>query len=212
MPPFLSYPTTIDVSKLRVVYDNGEEELFDTVVAAVGRYADTQGLGLAAAGVVADAKSGKIPCVNERTNVPHIYAIGDVVVDAPGKQSYDYDIQQIHTTSNIYAMYTPSTILPPSHLLLNVIYLTQTHPPSSITPPPRAHTSRYPSCQTLMSSFVRWHLLSCPLSVPLPRLCGAYGVLSSPHDCVYSLGTRHCGFDRRTGIPLHYLPTHVTPH
>ena len=48
------------------------------------RYADTQGLGLAAAGVVVDSKSGKIPCMNERTNVPHIYAIGDVVMDAPG--------------------------------------------------------------------------------------------------------------------------------
>ena len=27
-----------DISKLRVVYDNGESELFDTVIAAVGRY------------------------------------------------------------------------------------------------------------------------------------------------------------------------------
>ena len=185
MPPFLSYPTTIDVSKLRVVYDNGEEELFDTVVAAVGRYADTQGLGLAAAGVVADAKSGKIPCVNERTNVPHIYAIGDVVVDAPGKLSYDYDIQQIHTTSTIYAMYTPSTILPPSHLLLNVIYLTQTHPPSSITPPPQSSPQ---SLSKLPNSYVVACSAASPLLPPLhtpttgPRRL--WCTLKSPRPCL----------------------------
>ena len=64
------------------------------------RYADTQGLGLAAAGVIVDAKSGKIPCVNERTNVPHIYAIGDVVMDAPGGLKTHPLIHTLHTLSH----------------------------------------------------------------------------------------------------------------
>jgi thioredoxin reductase (NADPH) len=45
----------------------------------MGRYADTHALNLGAAGVVAEASDGKIKCVNETTNVPHIYAIGDVL-------------------------------------------------------------------------------------------------------------------------------------
>ena len=46
---------------------------------AMGRHADTHALNLGAAGVVAEAADGKIKCVNEVTNVPHIYAIGDVL-------------------------------------------------------------------------------------------------------------------------------------
>lgn len=45
----------------------------------MGRHADTHALNLGAAGVVAEAADGKIKCVNEVTNVPHIYAIGDVL-------------------------------------------------------------------------------------------------------------------------------------
>jgi thioredoxin reductase (NADPH) len=35
------------------------------------------------AGVEVNARNGKIPCVNEQTNVSHIYAIGDVVDGVP---------------------------------------------------------------------------------------------------------------------------------
>lgn len=51
---------------------------FDTVLFAIGRYAVTEGVGLDKAGVTVE-KNGKI-IVNEReqTNVPHIFAIGDV--------------------------------------------------------------------------------------------------------------------------------------
>jgi thioredoxin reductase (NADPH) len=57
-------------------------EVFDTVLVAVGRVADTAKLNLAAVGVVA-GKSGKIPTRDEQTNVPHVYAIGDVVEGKP---------------------------------------------------------------------------------------------------------------------------------
>jgi thioredoxin reductase (NADPH) len=67
--------------KILVTYKVGDEEKqeeFDTVLFAIGRYALTQNLNLAAAGLVAE-KNGKFKVVNEQTNVENIYAIGDVV-------------------------------------------------------------------------------------------------------------------------------------
>lgn len=68
--------------KILVTWQEGEEEKqeeFDTVLFAIGRYAVTQGLGLENAGVVAE-KNGKFKVDDEeRTNVPHIFAIGDVI-------------------------------------------------------------------------------------------------------------------------------------
>lgn len=58
----------------------GEEE-FDTVVSCVGRYADTEKLGLDNLGM--KCRRGKILTVNEQTSIPNIYAIGDVIY---GKQ------------------------------------------------------------------------------------------------------------------------------
>lgn len=58
----------------------GEEE-FDTVVSCVGRYADTEKLGLGNLGM--KCRRGKILTVNEQTSIPNIYAIGDVIY---GKQ------------------------------------------------------------------------------------------------------------------------------
>ena len=55
---------------------------FDTVLAAIGRRADTTGLNLDAAGVAVE-RNGKIACRGEQSNVPHIYAIGDVVHGRP---------------------------------------------------------------------------------------------------------------------------------
>jgi len=68
--------------KIHVTFDQGGElkvEQYDTVLFAMGRYAVTQGLNLANAGVTCE-KNGKFK-VNEQeqTNVPHIYAIGDVI-------------------------------------------------------------------------------------------------------------------------------------
>lgn len=56
----------------------GSDE-YDTVMFAVGRDVCTGGMGLDKAGVQVNPKTGKIPTVNEQTNVPHIYAIGDVI-------------------------------------------------------------------------------------------------------------------------------------
>jgi thioredoxin reductase (NADPH) len=58
----------------------GEEE-FDTVVSCVGRYADTEKLGLKQLGI--KQRRGKILSANEQTSIPNIYGIGDVLY---GKQ------------------------------------------------------------------------------------------------------------------------------
>jgi len=53
-------------------------EEFDTVMLAVGRDVCTNTMGLENTSVTI-SPNGKIPTVNEQTNVPHIYAIGDVI-------------------------------------------------------------------------------------------------------------------------------------
>lgn len=73
----------LDSGKLLVKMNNGQEDEFDTVLVATGRYADTAALNVESAGVQVNPRNGKIPCVNEQTNVPHIYAIGDVVDGVP---------------------------------------------------------------------------------------------------------------------------------
>jgi NAD(P) transhydrogenase len=62
----------------RVRLESGKEIVSETVLYAVGRQGDTDGLGLAAAGLESD-KRGRLP-VDEtyRTSVPHIFAVGDV--------------------------------------------------------------------------------------------------------------------------------------
>jgi len=58
-------------------------EEFDTVLWAIGRTAVTSGMGIETTGVKINV-SKKIPVdAEERTNVPHIYAIGDCIQDRP---------------------------------------------------------------------------------------------------------------------------------
>lgn len=69
--------------KLLVTYSTGESDEFDTVLAAVGRTADTANIGLEALDIHMNGSNKKIVCNNEQTSVPHIYAIGDVIDGAP---------------------------------------------------------------------------------------------------------------------------------
>jgi thioredoxin/glutathione reductase (selenoprotein) len=75
--------------KLLVTYGPSSEassqsEEFDTVLCAIGRYADLAGLDLGKAGMVkVNDRTGKLVCINEQTTVPHIYACGDVIDNAP---------------------------------------------------------------------------------------------------------------------------------
>jgi len=69
--------------QLRVHYSNGGSDVFDTVLCATGRYADTAKLNLDAVGVKVNPSNGKIIAQNEQTSKPHIYAIGDNVDKTP---------------------------------------------------------------------------------------------------------------------------------
>lgn len=73
-------PTSLEKvnGRIRVKY-NEETEDFDTVMLAVGRTPTTASLNLEAAGVKYDPASWKIFAENEQTNVPNIYAVGDVL-------------------------------------------------------------------------------------------------------------------------------------
>jgi dihydrolipoamide dehydrogenase len=55
-----------------------KEPVFDRVLVAVGRRPNSQGIGLDRAGVAMDEKGFVKVNESRRTNVPHIYAIGDV--------------------------------------------------------------------------------------------------------------------------------------
>uniref|UniRef100_A0A7S2NDE8 thioredoxin-disulfide reductase (NADPH) n=1 Tax=Haptolina brevifila TaxID=156173 RepID=A0A7S2NDE8_9EUKA len=79
-------PTSVEklengMKKVHWQYKDGSvgSDEYDTVMFAVGRDVCTGGMGLDKAGVQVNPKTGKIPTVNEQTNVPHIYAIGDVI-------------------------------------------------------------------------------------------------------------------------------------
>ena len=53
---------------------------YDTVLLAIGRNVCTDAIGLDAAGVKVNPRSGKVPVsATEQTNVPHIYALGDII-------------------------------------------------------------------------------------------------------------------------------------
>ena len=72
----------LESGKIKVTFNQGGEEKsdeYDTVLFAMGRYALTAGLNIEAAGLVVE-KNGKFKVSDtEQTNVPHIYAIGDVI-------------------------------------------------------------------------------------------------------------------------------------
>jgi len=59
--------------------DNVETEAFDRVLVAIGRRPNGKGVGAEAAGVMVDERGFIAVDMQQRTNVPHIFAIGDIV-------------------------------------------------------------------------------------------------------------------------------------
>jgi len=77
-----------DDDRIRVTYrredSQGElSEIFDTVLWAIGRTAVTAGMGLDSTGIKISEQHKIIVDEFERTNVPHIYAVGDCIQDRP---------------------------------------------------------------------------------------------------------------------------------
>lgn len=72
---------------LLVTDSSGKTNEYDTVLAAIGRQADTEGLGLDKVPGALDAlnpKTKKLACVHEQlSGAPHLYALGDVLDGRP---------------------------------------------------------------------------------------------------------------------------------
>ncbi|HEY2072348.1 MAG TPA: dihydrolipoyl dehydrogenase [Gaiellaceae bacterium] len=66
-----------DGSELTVHFGDGETIKADLMLVAVGRGPLVEGIGLEAAGVQFDRRSGITADEHRRTSVPHIYAVGD---------------------------------------------------------------------------------------------------------------------------------------
>jgi len=114
-----------DTGKLTVTYGNkdgsGEAitDTFDTVVAGIGRKADTSSLGLDKAGVKVN-KYGEIPVDKEVTNVPNVFAIGDVIegiweLTPVAIQAGRMLAQRLYGGSSLYMDYhtIPTTVFTP---------------------------------------------------------------------------------------------------
>lgn len=61
-----------------ILLQNGQDE-FDTVLVATGRKALSEELNPSAAGLQIHPESGKLIVNDEQTNIPNIYAVGDVL-------------------------------------------------------------------------------------------------------------------------------------
>ncbi len=62
----------------RATLSNGETRVFEQVMWAIGREPNTKGLGLEVAGVLANERGAIVVDAHSRTNLPSIWAVGDV--------------------------------------------------------------------------------------------------------------------------------------
>lgn len=69
----------VEGDRIRATMSDGSEDVYDTVLVAIGRSADTPKLGLENLNVEVDPKNAKIPTVYEQTSCPNVYAVGDVM-------------------------------------------------------------------------------------------------------------------------------------
>ncbi|XP_023584756.1 thioredoxin reductase 1, cytoplasmic isoform X2 [Trichechus manatus latirostris] len=103
---------------------NSEETIegeYNTVLLAIGRDACTRKLGLETVGVKINEKTGKIPVTDEeQTNVPYIYAIGDILEDKleltpVAIQAGRLLAQRLYAGSNVKCDYenVPTTVFTP---------------------------------------------------------------------------------------------------
>ncbi|XP_064473456.1 thioredoxin reductase 1, cytoplasmic-like isoform X2 [Ornithodoros turicata] len=109
--------------KFRVTANhNGETFVgeYNTVLLAIGRVPCTKGMGLENIGMKVNPKNGKIPVVNEQTNIPHIYAVGDILDGFPeltpvAIQAGMLLARRLYDNSTIQCDYTnvPTTVFTP---------------------------------------------------------------------------------------------------
>lgn len=76
--PFKSVNRNDENGKLTVVTESGEKLHTDKILVAIGRPSNTKSLNLEVTGVTTDKKGSIVVDEHMFTNVPGIYAIGDV--------------------------------------------------------------------------------------------------------------------------------------
>jgi thioredoxin reductase (NADPH) len=74
-----------DDGRIAVTFSDGRTDVFDTVLSAVGRQADTAQLGLENIGVKVNPNSLRIIGKNEQTDCANVYAVGDVLDVSSGQ-------------------------------------------------------------------------------------------------------------------------------
>lgn len=73
----------LENGQIQVTFSDETTDSYDTVLAAVGRQADTAALNLEAIGVATNPKNGKILTDFEQSSTPNVYAVGDVMEGCP---------------------------------------------------------------------------------------------------------------------------------
>jgi thioredoxin reductase (NADPH) len=73
----------VENDRIKVTFSDGSDDVYDTVLGAVGRTADTIKLRLESVNVDTNPKNRKIKTVFEQTSCPNIYAVGDVMDGCP---------------------------------------------------------------------------------------------------------------------------------
>mmetsp|Transcript_1343 Transcript_1343/g.1652 ORF Transcript_1343/g.1652 Transcript_1343/m.1652 type:complete len:621 (+) Transcript_1343:166-2028(+) len=73
----------VDGGRIHVTFSDDTQDVYDTVLVAIGRSADTKNIGLENVGIEANPRNGKIPTTFEQTKCSNIYAIGDVMEGCP---------------------------------------------------------------------------------------------------------------------------------
>jgi thioredoxin reductase (NADPH) len=69
----------LENGQIEVTFSDGSTDSYDTVLAAVGRTADTEKLGIARLGIKVNPKNQRILGKYEQTDCPNVYAVGDVL-------------------------------------------------------------------------------------------------------------------------------------
>uniref|UniRef100_A0A803XTA2 Thioredoxin reductase 1, cytoplasmic n=2 Tax=Meleagris gallopavo TaxID=9103 RepID=A0A803XTA2_MELGA len=114
-------PGRLKVTAKSTKDDKVIEEEYNTVLLAIGRDACTRKIGLDKVGVKINEKTGKIPVDDmEQTNVPYIYAIGDILQDRleltpVAIQAGRLLVQRLYAGSTIKCDYVnvPTTVFTP---------------------------------------------------------------------------------------------------
>lgn len=70
-------------NRIRVTFSDDSQDVYDTVLVAIGRTADTKDLGLDQIDLSVKESNRKISTIHEQTPCANVYAVGDVVEGCP---------------------------------------------------------------------------------------------------------------------------------